>query len=124
MHTDTMALLLAVAAGAAIGGILRFLTTRVVDASPFPWATFIVNLVACFAASFFAFGLSGNLSETARMFISVGVLGGLSTMSTFTTETIGMLYEGSYGSLALNVLLNVAVCLAGAVAGRVLAMMM
>lgn len=124
MQTDTVVLFLAVAAGAAIGGMLRFATARIVDASDFPWATFIVNLVACFAAAFFAIRFTGDASETTRVFISVGLLGGLSTMSTFTTETINLLYEGSYGNLALNIFLNVAVCLIGAIAGRELAMMM
>ena len=50
---------LAVAAGGAVGAVLRFSVYKTVDAS-FPWATFIVNIVGCVLASFlmFRYGMS------------------------------------------------------------------
>ncbi len=124
MQSETLLLILCAGAGAAIGGMIRFTATKVIDTSAFPWATFAVNIVACFIAAFFAVRFGGSVSEGFRVFFTVGIMGGLSTMSTFTTETVNMLYDGSYGSLALNIFLNVAVCLAGAIAGRELGLLM
>ena len=124
MQSDTLTLLLFVGLGSAIGGMIRFLTSRVVDSSAFPWATFIVNIVACFAAAFIMVRFEGSMDESVRVFLVVGIMGGLSTMSTFTTETVNMLYDGSYGMMALNILLNVGVCLLGAILGRELALLL
>ena len=118
MQSETLALVFCVGAGAAIGGIIRFGATKIIDTSAFPWATFAVNLVACFFAAFLAVQFTGSVSEGVRLFFTVGLMGGLSTMSTFTTETIDMLYAGSYGNMALNIFLNVVVCLIGAISGR------
>lgn len=124
VQSETLVMFLCVGAGAAIGGMIRFAATKVIDSSMFPWATFAVNIVACFIAAFFAIKYAGSVSDEIRLFVTVGVMGGLSTMSTFTTETVNMLYEGSYGNVALNMVLNVLVCLLGAIAGRELALLM
>lgn len=124
MQSETVVLFLSVGLGAAIGGMIRFAATKVIDSSSFPWATFAVNLVACVVASFFIIKFGGQVSDGVRLFVTVGIMGGLSTMSTFTTETVNLLYQGAYGSVALNVFLNVVVCIIGAIAGRELALMM
>ncbi len=122
MQSETLLLIACAGAGAAIGGILRFSASKVIDCSEFPWATFVVNLVACFLAAFVTMRFGGSISESFRVFFTVGIMGGLSTMSTFANETVEMLYVGNYGYFALNVLLNVAVCILGAIAGRELAL--
>ena len=61
---------------------------------------------------------------TTRLFLTVGVLGGYTTFSTFGYETIALLRESSFGAAALNVLGQVAVGLlavwAGAFTARIL----
>ena len=124
MQSGTLTLLLFAGLGAAIGGMIRFATTRIIDSSVFPWATFAVNLFACFMAAFIMMRFGGSMDESVRVFLVVGIMGGLSTMSTFTTETVNMLYDGSYGMMVLNIVLNVGVCILGAVLGRELAMLL
>ena len=123
MNSETLILILCVGAGAAIGGILRFAAGRMIDTSSFPWATFAVNIIACFLAAFLAVAFTGRVDEGVRLFFTVGLLGGLSTMSTFTTETIDLLYAGSYWNMTLNILLNVGVCIIGAIAGHELGLL-
>ena len=124
MQSDTLMLMLFAGLGAAIGGMIRFATTRIIDSSEFPWATFAVNILACFMAAFIMMRFGGSMGEGARVFLVVGIMGGLSTLSTFTTETVNLLYSGSYGMMVLNIVLNVGVCILGAVLGRELAMLL
>jgi fluoride ion exporter CrcB/FEX len=53
----------------------------------------------------------------------VGFFGAMSTMSTFTTESVRFLFDSEYGRFALNVVLNVGVCLVGAIIGRELSLL-
>lgn len=88
-----MTILLA-ALGAAIGAPLRYLTDRFVQRrhdSAFPWGTHAANATACLLL-----GLAGGftLPEWAAAFVATGVLGALSTYSTFGYETFVLLREG------------------------------
>ncbi|HEX3469058.1 MAG TPA: fluoride efflux transporter CrcB [Candidatus Elarobacter sp.] len=82
----------AVAAGGAIGSVLRFLvgtwTLQLLGAG-FPWGTFAINVSGAFAIGFLL-----QLAETRiglppylRLFAATGVLGGYTTFSTFAYET-------------------------------------
>lgn len=82
----------AVAAGGAIGSVLRFLigTWSLQWLGPgFPWGTFAINISGAFAI-----GLVLQLAETrvglppyVRLFVATGILGGYTTFSTFAYET-------------------------------------
>lgn len=104
-----------------MGALVRYAATRIIDGSEFPWATFVVNLIACTVAAFVVFGFTGRMDETVRGLVVVGFFGAMSTMSTFTTESVTMLFDGLYTRFVMNVTLNVAVCLIGAIIGRELA---
>ena len=121
MNSTIMAFI-CVACGGALGAVTRYTTIRLVGTS-FPWATFIVNIVGCTLASFIAFRFTG-LSQMTKSFIVIGFMGALTTMSTFTTDTMMMLDDGRYGTLAFNVFLNVGICLLGAIAGRRIALIL
>lgn len=114
---------LAVAAGGAIGAVLRFSVYRVVD-SGFPWATFIVNILGCCIASFLMFRYGIDMDSTLRSFLFVGMFGAFTTMSTFSMDTVDLLVDGSYWSAAGNIVLNSVVCVVGAVCGRYLALVL
>lgn len=113
---------LAVAAGGAVGAVLRFSVYKVVDTG-FPWATFIVNIVGCILASFLMFRYGLDMQSTLRSFIFVGMFGAFTTMSTFSIDTVNLLVDGSYGLAVGNILMNSILCVFGAVCGRYLALL-
>ena len=113
---------LAVAAGGAVGAVLRFSVYKVVDTG-FPWATFIVNIVGCILASFLMFRYGLDMQSTLRSFIFVGMFGAFTTMSTFSIDTVNLLVDGSYGLAVGNILMTSVLCVFGAVCGRYLALL-
>lgn len=103
---------LAVTAGGGIGSWLRFLVGRLyvaglgpVRASVFPWGTLTVNIVGSLAMGLLVGWLAryGNASETARLFLAVGVLGGFTTFSSFSMEFALLVQRGTLGLAALYV---------------------
>jgi CrcB protein len=109
---------LLVAAGGAIGASLRhgagILSVRHLPAT-WPWATFSVNLLGGFAmglvAGWFAFKAAEG-GQDLRLFLVTGVLGGFTTFSAFSLETMNMLRSGEAGKAfayaALSVIFSVA----------------
>jgi len=93
---------IAVAAGGAAGAVLRYLVTLAVTRGPFatlPWATFAVNVVGCFLIGLLATLFAGPWleRETLRVAVLVGILGGLTTFSTFAFEAISLIGHGRIG---------------------------
>jgi CrcB protein len=77
-----------------------------------------VNVVGSFALSLVAaIGAEGSLSPTARLVLSVGVLGGFTTYSSFNHQTLAYLDSGDFATAAFNVALTLTACLAASVAG-------
>lgn len=117
---------LGVALGGACGSVLRFLTSAWVVANwprHYYMATFAVNLVGCFLIGFLsAFFLSRtDIPLVIRTGLMAGVLGGLTTFSSFSLEVL-RLFEGGQSSLALSYLIGSVVGgVMAAAAGSVLA---
>jgi CrcB protein len=118
-----------VALGGALGTVLRYLiaTLAVAWLGPaFPWGTLAVNLVGSFLIGLVQSLAMESLviSEEARLFLSTGVMGGLTTYSAFSYETVRLAETGAWGSAWANVLVTTAACLAlsllGLTTGRVL----
>ena len=92
---------LVVAAGGAIGAVLRYLNAKAFThffGTPLPWATLIVNVVGCFLMGI-AYTLlldKYQVSDSMRLFVMMGVLGALTTWSTFSMEAVLMLNYGEY----------------------------
>lgn len=83
--------------GGAIGAGGRYLLGGWLMAVPgpgFPWGTFAVNVLGSLAIGV-VFGLSqqGMLSSGASLFLAVGVLGGFTTFSSFSYETLRLLSD-------------------------------
>jgi CrcB protein len=81
--------------------------------SSFPWGTLLINgLGSCLIGGVMQVGMNTELlSPTLRVALAVGVLGGFTTYSTFSFETLRLLQEGSWGAALLYVAATVLGCL-------------
>lgn len=114
---------LLVCAGGALGSGLRYLvSTWAVRAlgADFPRGTFLVNATGSFVLAF-VFAVPGSrLSPELRLFLGAGVCGGYTTYSSFNTETLTLLDQGSAGLAVANLALTVVGCLVAGLAGLAL----
>ena len=87
--------------------------TRASAALAFPIATLLVNVLGSIIIGLFlAFTLTRNtLTDDARVFVVVGVLGGFTTFSSFSMDTMLLWREAGAARASTNVLLNVVLCL-------------
>lgn len=88
--------------------------------SSFPYGTLSVNILGSFLMGLIMeAGLyTWNISPYTRTVVTVGFLGGLTTFSTFSYETVSLLHDGSYFLGGLNIILNVVLCLCGLWLGK------
>src|SRR6185369_12543283 len=92
----------------------------------FPYGTLIVNVVGSFLIGLIQqVGVTSLLiPETTRLFLTVGIMGGLTTYSSFSYETLRLAQIGAWGQAWINVLVTTAVCLGvcflGIVVGRMI----
>jgi len=92
-----------VASGGAIGSVLRWLLSGAIQRwtrSPLPWGTFVVNAIGSFAiGAIAALAFERALvSPAARLFLITGILGGFTTFSAFSYETLALLRDGQWWS--------------------------
>jgi fluoride exporter len=94
-------MLLAVAAGGALGSVARYLvgigSTRLFGLG-FPWGTLIVNIAGSFLIGAFVelFALKWDLPQEVRVLLTVGVCGGFTTFSTFSLDTYVLMERGDW----------------------------
>ncbi len=95
--------LIPVMAGGAIGAAARYLAVAALGwRGGWPLGTFAVNLVGGFLMGLLAACvLKGAASETTRLFVGVGILGGFTTFSAFSLEGFQMIERGQWGMAAL-----------------------
>ena len=111
-----MKLYLIVAFGSGIGGMLRYYISDFVQkysTSLFPYGTLTVNIIGSFIIGLVLFYLDSIklISSEMRLFLTVGLCGGLTTFSTFSYETVRLIQDSEYLLAGTNVLLNVMVTL-------------
>ena len=94
--------------GGFIGAGCRFLTGELLKFSHFHIATLSVNVLGSFIIGVL-FCL--NLSQSARVFLVVGILGGFTTFSSFSLDSVKFLLEGELVKGFLNIFLNLSLCL-------------
>lgn len=101
----------AIAVGAALGAILRWLLGLTLNAlwPSLPLGTLLANLMGGYGIGLAVawLGAHPELSPAWRLFIITGFLGGLTTFSTFSAEVVGMLqqerWNAAIGTIALHV---------------------
>lgn len=113
-----------IAAGAALGGMLRYFLSGVaarLAGETFPWGTLVVNVTGCLFIGFFAAlaGPEGPLivPPHVRLFVMTGFCGGYTTFSTFSYETLRLVQDGEWSYAGWNIGSTLALCLAGVWAG-------
>ena len=109
-----MKLILAIGIGSFIGGIFRYLLSQFIQTklvTSFPFGTLGVNIIGCFFIGL-VFGLAdkGNLTNEWRLFLATGLIGGFTTFSAFSNETITLLRDGqlwyAFAYIAASVLIG------------------
>lgn len=95
----SLSAVLTVAFGGAIGAVLRYICAVVLNRGVFPCGTVLVNIAGSFAMGMLAAWLLSRpehnaQSETLRLFLAVGLLGGFTTFSAFSLETMKMFQTG------------------------------
>jgi CrcB protein len=117
--------LLCVGCGGFLGAVARYGLSGLVHrlyGGPFPAGTLLVNVLGCVAigALMTLVEERQGLSPNARLFLLIGVLGSLTTFSTFGHETVALLRDGDTGMALLNILGSVFLGLGAVLAGGAL----
>ena len=121
-----MNMILLVAIGGAVGSIARYLMASSIQTATgweFPIGTVLVNVLGCFVMGilYVLIVARHDPRNDLRALLMVGVMGGFTTFSSFSLETVTLAMNGHYASATLNVVISVAACLAGTVGGVALA---
>lgn len=98
-------LLLAVALAGGVGSGLRYLADNIVPArwrEIFPWGTALVNLTGSFCLGWITGAATAGLSSSWAAVLGVGLLGGYTTFSTASLETLRLLQQGRPWTAAIN----------------------
>ena len=109
--------------GAGCGGVARYGVSRFslnLWGANFPWGTLIANVTGSLLMGLLAIIILerfGHLNEILRPLILIGFLGGYTTFSAFSIESINLLEGGQYTSLVFYVLASVILCLVAAWVG-------
>jgi len=103
-----MHLLILIGIGGFIGAVLRYLVGGWIQngATTFPLGTMGVNVIGSFLLGIilFASEYKGALSEETRVFLTIGLLGAFTTMSTFSYESFRLFESKDFLRLAFNII--------------------
>ncbi len=113
--------LLVVAVGGATGAVLRYLLSALIGAHHlFPWATLAINIAGSFAIGLLwgAFGLTEWFQQWGRMLLVIGLLGGFTTFSAFSLETLNLLQGGRLMAACGYVIASLVGCLCAVYIGE------
>ena len=106
----------AIALGGALGSVLRYLLASAVQGvtgRQFPLGTLSVNVLGFLLIGFVYVWMLERTAASVpvRAFWMIGVLGGFTTFSSFSLETLNLIVEAAYGRALANAVLSVVLCL-------------
>jgi fluoride exporter len=115
-----------VALGGAIGSALRYLTgvglVRLFGHQDFPIAIIAVNVIGSFLMGVFVVAAAHRGLTHYSPFVMIGLLGGFTTFSAFSLETVNLIERGAFGQatlyMALSVGLSIGALMLGLMAAR------
>jgi fluoride exporter len=126
---NTALLYLWIAIGSALGGVARYWCSGVAArlfGETFPWGTIFVNVTGSFVIGLFATltGPDGRIfaSSTSRQFVMLGLIGGYTTFSSFSLQTLNLANDAEWLQAGGNVVASVVLCLLAVWLGHVLAL--
>lgn len=110
-----------VALGGAIGASLRYLfgvtAFRLAGPTEFPFAILTVNIIGSFLMGVFVVAAANRGLTHFSPFVMTGLLGGFTTFSAFSLETVNLMERGQIGSAAAYVALSVGLSIIGLMLG-------
>ena len=126
----SLAIALWVALGSALGGVARYWCSGLIARTmgeTFPWGTLVVNISGSLLIGFIATvsGTDGRflIPPEARQFMMVGILGGYTTFSSFSLQTLSLARDGEWLLAGANIVGSVVLCLIAVWVGHMLAVM-
>lgn len=116
-----MQTILAIAGGGAIGAVLRHILNGLVPGA-FPWGIMACNVVGSFAMGVLIalFADAWPASPALKAFLTVGVLGGFTTFSTFSMDAVMLWERGTVLQAALYTIGSVVLAIGGLVTGMMM----
>lgn len=115
-------IVLAVAAGGALGAVMRYLVSgwmHAIGGTRFPWGTLTANVLGSFLLGILmsAFLDHSTAGPGLRAFWTIGVLGAFTTYSTFSYETVSLISGGDWTAGGMNVVANLGLGIGAALVG-------
>jgi len=112
-------------AGGGIGTLVRYWMGGAIQrwtGSGLPYGTFVINSLGCLMIGVLMTSLEERFlgNPSVRIFLTIGILGGFTTFSTFSYETVEMMRGAEYFYAAMNVSLTVFTCLAATYVGTII----
>ncbi len=116
LHPTSFSVLAAVASGGALGAVLRYSISVFFisnDQSAFPWPTLIANAIGAFfiGVIYVLIIERGFIAEAWRPFLMIGLLGALTTFSTFSLEAVHLIQQTQWFLAVVYTLSSVLLCL-------------
>jgi fluoride exporter len=111
--------------GGGIGAVLRYVMQGLVysrTGADFPYGTLAVNVLGCFVIGLLMVSLEERFLAvpSLRLFLTIGILGGFTTFSSFSYETLALVRDGELTRALLNVGSSVLACLSATWTGMVI----
>jgi fluoride exporter len=108
--------ILIVFVGGGVGAAARYLLQGAVyrlTGAGFPYGTIVVNILGCFLIGLLMSSMEERFlaAPTLRIFLTIGILGGFTTFSSFSYETMVLLREGDLLAGGLNIIASTVICL-------------
>ncbi len=104
-----------VALGGSFGAVFRYLISIFMVqlfGSAFPFGTLLVNILGSFLMGVvYALGQVSEVSPEMKALVGVGLLGALTTFSTFSNESLLLIQSGEWIKAFLNIALNLCLCI-------------